>query len=91
MATCTVHGTCIHYTPQYRRLGGRRGYYYLLIMERRSKMGVKKTTISANHASREFLHKLNELRWNKTLVDIVLTGDSETEGERQGECQVIVV
>ena len=54
-------------------------------------MGVKKTTISANHASREFLHKLNELRWNKTLVDIVLTGDSETEGERQGECQVIVV
>ena len=53
-------------------------------------MGVKKTTISANHASREFLHKLNELRWNKTLVDIVLTGDSE-QGEGQGGCQVIVV
>ena len=54
-------------------------------------MGVKKTTISANHASREFLHKLNELRWNKTLVDIVLTGDSDSEGEPQGGCHIIIM
>ena len=40
-------------------------------------MGVKKTTISANQASREFLHKLNELRCNKTLVDVVITGHCE--------------
>ena len=43
-------------------------------------MGVKKTVITANHASREFLHKLNEMRWNKALVDVTLTGDSDEEG-----------
>ena len=42
-------------------------------------MGFKKTVITANHASREFLHKLNEMRWNKALVDVTLTGDSEEE------------
>ena len=36
---------------------------------------VKRTTISGNHASRDFLHKLNELRWSKTLVDVILTGE----------------
>ena len=30
---------------------------------------------SGNHASRDFLHKLNELRWSKTLVDVVLVGE----------------
>ena len=48
------------------------------------RMGVKKTTISANHASREFLHKLNELRWNRTLVDVVITGDSEEGATDKG-------
>ena len=38
---------------------------------------IKRTTISANHASREFLHKLNELRWNKSLVDVVVVGEEE--------------
>ena len=42
-------------------------------------MGVKKTVITANHASREFLHKLNEMRWHKALVDVTLTGDSDEE------------
>ena len=41
-------------------------------------IGVKKTVITANHASREFLHKLNEMRWNKALVDVSLTGDNES-------------
>ena len=57
-------------------------------MDRKKVMGMKKTTISANHASREFLHKLNELRWSKTLVDIVLTGDSddvEEKNDNKGE------
>ena len=36
---------------------------------------VKKTLITGNHASRDFLHKLNELRWTKSLVDVVLTGE----------------
>ena len=49
------------------------------------RMGVKKTTISANHASREFLHKLNELRWNKTLVDVVITGDCEEGTTDKGD------
>ena len=30
---------------------------------------------AGNHASRDFLHKLNELRWSKTLVDVVLVGE----------------
>ena len=42
-------------------------------------MGVKKTVITANHASREFLHKLNEMRWTKALVDVTLPGDSDEE------------
>ena len=33
------------------------------------------TVTSGNHASRDFLHKLNELRWSKTLVDVVLVGE----------------
>ena len=33
------------------------------------------TDTSGNHASRDFLHKLNELRWSKTLVDVVLVGE----------------
>lgn len=44
-------------------------------------LGVKRTAITANHASREFLHKLNEMRWNKALVDVILTGDSEGGGD----------
>ena len=44
---------------------------------------VKRTTISANHASREFLHKLNELRWSKSLVDVVIVGDGEEEEESE--------
>ena len=53
---------------------------------RRHQQAIKRTTISANHASREFLHKLNELRWNKSLVDVVIVGegDGETE-EKTGE------
>ena len=54
-------------------------------MDRKKVMGMKKTTISANHASREFLHKLNELRWSKTLVDIVLTGDSDDVEEKSDD------
>jgi len=41
----------------------------------RGPSGVKKTTISGNHASRDFLHKLNELRWSKSLTDVILTGE----------------
>ena len=50
-------------------------------MDPRRWLGVKRTTISANHASREFLHKLNELRWGGALVDVLLTGDSDGEGD----------
>ena len=63
-------------------------YIYSAGMEssRRHQQAIKRTTISANHASREFLHKLNELRWNKSLVDVVIVGegDGETE-EKSGE------
>ena len=38
---------------------------------------IKRTTISANHASREFLHKLNELRWSKSLVDVAVVGEED--------------
>ena len=41
----------------------------------KSKATLKRTTITGNHASRDFLHKLNELRWSKTLVDVVLVGE----------------
>ena len=59
-------------------------------MEPRRWLGVKRTTISANHASREFLHKLNELRWGGALVDVLLTGDSDgEEGDRDGEDKAI--
>ena len=50
-------------------------------MDPRRWLGVKRTTISANHASREFLHKLNELRWGGALVDVLLTGDSDGGGD----------
>ena len=51
----------------------------------RSKLGSKKTTISANHASREFLHKLNELRWSKSLIDVAVTGDNNNGEEEVKE------
>ena len=56
-------------------------------MDPRRWLGVKRTTISANHASREFLHKLNELGWGGALVDVLLTGDSD--GEEGGEDKAI--
>ena len=43
----------------------------------KEKAALKRTTISGNHASRDFLHKLNELRWSKSLVDVVLVGEEE--------------
>ena len=49
------------------------------------KQAVKRTTISANHASREFLHKLNELRWSKSLVDVVVVGDDEEADSKSEE------
>ena len=52
-------------------------------MEARRQQAVKRTTISANHASREFLHKLNELRWSRSLVDVVIVGDEEEEGKSE--------
>ena len=57
-------------------------------MDPRRSLGVKRTTISANHASREFLHKLNELRWGGALVDVLLTGDSDG-GEEETEHKAI--
>ena len=58
-------------------------------MDPRRSLGVKRTTISANHASREFLHKLNELRWGGALVDVLLTGDSEGDDGEEAEHKAI--
>ena len=49
---------------------------------------LKRTTITGNHASRDFLHKLNELRWSKSLVDVVLVGE---EGDKEILCHKLLL